>query len=321
MNFKEFFKSKFYQKSAQNMPKSENKKDTKQVLKEIRYFAEAVVVKFGMWIFSLMSAQTASDVAASIAKFVGKKIPVHKLAAKNLGKALPELTQTEKEKILDDMWDNLGRIVGEFVHIAECPVEKIENLIEMPEETHLNLQAIKASGKGGIIFGAHLGNWEIGPKVFLKYGLNVSTVYRPLNNPYVEKMTANLRGVELIGKSSGGSRKIVEVIKKGGFVIILADQKITEGEPVKFFHDDAITTTSIARIALKYDVALIPARAIRLGKNFKFRVEAEKALAIQRSDDLNSDVLSLTRSINHKLEEWIKQHPSQWFWVHNRWKK
>jgi KDO2-lipid IV(A) lauroyltransferase len=180
---------------------------------------------------------------------------------------------------------------------------------------------MKQGNKGGIIFGAHTGNWEIGPKIFVKHGLKVSTVYRPLNNPYVEKMTASLRGVELIEKGVSGSRKIVEVIKNGGFVIILADQKISEGEPVQFFHDEAITATSIAKIVLKYGVDLIPARAVRLGRNFKFFVEAEKPLAIQKTTDLNSDVLRLTRQINRKLEEWIKQYPSQWFWVHNRWKK
>jgi Kdo2-lipid IVA lauroyltransferase/acyltransferase len=130
-----------------------------------------------------------------------------------------------------------------------------------------------------------------------------------------------LRGVPMIEKTTAGSRKIIEVIKSGGFVIILADQKITEGERVKFFHDDAVTTTSIARIALKYDILLIPARVIRLGKLFKFRTELEKPLVIQKTTDINFDIISLTREINRKLESWITQYPAQWFWVHNRWKK
>ena len=83
----------------------------------------------------------------------------------------------------------------------------------------------------------------------------------------------------------------------------------------------AITTTSIARLALRYDIPLIPARSIRIGKEFRFRAEVEKPLAIKKSDDVNSDVLRLTREINLKLEEWVKEYPSQWFWVHNRWKK
>lgn len=299
-----------------------NLKDfVKSKIKTIRYLLEAFVVKFGLWIFGAMPAQTASDVAASIAKFVGKKIPVHNLAYKNLCRAMPELSESEKEKILDDMWDNLGRIVGEYPHIAKCPIDQIGKLITMSDETAKNIEDIKKSGKGGIIFSGHIGNWEVGPKVFLAKSLPVKTVYRPLNNPYVEKMTALIRGTELIEKSSSGNRKIIETIKAGEFVIIMADQKFSEGELVQFFHDMAVTATSMARIALKYDIPLIPARSIRIGKSFKFKVQLEKPLAIQKTGDINSDVLNLTREINIKLEEWIKEYPSQWFWVHNRWKR
>ncbi len=293
----------------------------KSLIKSLRYIIEFLIVKFGLWFFCVMKPQTASNVASQIAKFVGKKIAVHKLAYRNLSNAMPNLSEEEKEKILDDMWDNLGRIVGEYGHIAACSADEIESLVEISQESRDNMDVAKKSGKGGIIFGAHIGNWEVGPKFFIKNGMQVNTVYRPLNNPYVENLTAKMRGVELIGKSTSGSRKIIDVIRKGGFVIILADQKISEGEPVKFFHADAVTTTSIARIGLKYDVPLIPARSVRIGKNFKFRVEVEKPLAIQKTDDVNSDLLRLTRDINRKLEEWIIQYPAQWFWVHNRWKR
>ncbi len=293
----------------------------REKIKPLRYLLEFLIVKFGLWFFCAMKPQSASNMAAAISKFVGKKISVHKLAYKNLSNAMPNLSEAEKEKILDDMWDNLGRIVGEYGHIANCPTEEIESLIEMSQESRQNILRAKEAKKGGIIFGAHTGNWEVGPKVFMKNGLHVSTVYRPLNNPYVEKLTSALRGVELIGKSTKGSRQIIDVIRNGGFVIILADQKISEGEPVKFFHADAVTTTSIARIALKYDVPLIPARSIRLGKDFKFCIEVEKPLAIEKTDDVNFDLLQLTRRVNCKLEEWISQYPAQCFWVHNRWKR
>jgi Kdo2-lipid IVA lauroyltransferase/acyltransferase len=297
------------------------KNKVKKNIKLTRYLLEMIAVKAGLMIFCAMKPQKASDFASKIARFVGKKISVHNLANKNLSKALPKYTSSQREEILDNMWDNLGRIVGEFGHIAKCKTEEIDNLIEIDDETEANIEELKTSKKGGIIFGAHIGNWEVGPKVFIKRGLRVSTVYRPLNNPFVEKLTANLRGVDMIEKSVAGSRKIIEVIKNGGFVIILADQKISEGASVKFFHDDAITTTSIARMALKYDIPLIPARSIRIGKRFKFMVRVEKPLAIEKSGNVNSDIMQITRNINQKLEEWIEQYPSQWFWVHNRWKR
>ncbi len=293
----------------------------KKLIKTIRYLLEGCAVKLGLMFFGALDVKKAGDIAARVSKFVGKKLSVQRLAYDNLSKALPHLNQDEKEKILDDMWDNLGRIIGEFPHIAAYSAAEIENIIEISEETRANLDAMRDSGKGGIIFSGHIGNWEIGPKVLVSYGIKSSTVYRPLNNPFVEEMTAKLRDVDMIEKTASGGRKIIEVIKKGGFVIILADQKVSEGEKIKFFHDDAITTTSIARIILKYNVLLVPARVIRLGRDFKFKVELEKPVVIQKTTDINFDILLLTREINRKLEIWISEYPAQWFWVHNRWKK
>jgi Kdo2-lipid IVA lauroyltransferase/acyltransferase len=292
-----------------------------QNLKKIRYIAEAAIVKFGIWFFCSMRPKFASDAAATIAKFVGKKISVHKLAYKNLSNAMPYLSEKEKEKILDEMWDNLGRIVGEYPHIAKYSSDQISTLLEVSKESLQNIEDIKQGGKGGIIFSAHIGNWEVGPKFFSHNNLKIKTVYRPLNNPYVEKITAAMRGTDLIEKGRGGNRQIIDTIKNNGFVIILADQRASDGDLVQFFHDKAITTTSIARIALKYNVPLIPVRSIRIGKNFKFRIEVEKPLVFKKTNDLNFDLLKLTRDVNLKIEEWVKEYPSQWFWVHNRWKK
>jgi KDO2-lipid IV(A) lauroyltransferase len=293
----------------------------KRQLKQVRYLIEALIVKLGLLFFHSLTPKIAANFAAKIATFIGPKIAVHKLAYKNITNALPELNENRKKEILADMWDNLGRIIGEYPHIAYYKVEEIEEIVEFPEETIKNIEFIKNSKKGGIIFSGHIGNWEVGPKAFMKFGIIPHTVYRSLNNPYVEKMTATIRNQKMITKGTSGNRMIIDVIKNGGFIIIMADQKISEGEPVQFFHDKAITTTSIAKIALKYDVSLIPARSIRIGKDFKFIIDVEKPLEFDKTEDINKNVINLTLKINQKLESWIKEYPSQWFWVHNRWKK
>ncbi len=293
----------------------------KAKIKTIRYLLEALAVEFGLWFFRLLGLKNSSDIAAKISLFVGKKIAVHQLAYRNLSNALPNLSEMEKDEILNDMWDNLGRVVGEYPHVARLSAEELMKFVTASPQSLENIEAMKSNGKGGIIFSAHIGNWELGPKIFSNYDIKVGTVYRPLNNPYVEKMTASIRGTELISKSAKGNRRIIEIIKNGGYVVILADQKISEGELVPFFHDSAVTTTSIARIALKYDVPLIPARMIRTKKGFEFTVEVEKPLEIERADNINGDVFKLTLEINRKLESWIREYPAQWFWVHNRWKR
>jgi len=290
-------------------------------LNNLRYRLESFCVKFGLWFFAKLSFATASNLAGRIALFVGKKIKVNQLAKKNLALALPELDEKKRAKIIDEMWDNLGRIVGEFVHVCKKTPEEILEIVDIDSVSKINFLQLKEKNKGAIIFSAHIGNWEIGPKILLALGFKVNVVYRPLNNPYVEEMTAKIRAVNLIEKGNSGSRKIIEALKNNELVIILADQKISEGEKIKFFHDDAITTTSIARLALKYDVDLIPARVIRLNQKSKFFVEVEKPLVFKKTLNLNEDILALTLAINQNIENWIRSYPAQWFWVHNRWKK
>lgn len=292
-----------------------------QKLKKFRYLCESFVVGFGLWFFGLFSVKFSSNISAKIAKFVGKFIAVNKLALNNLTLAMPELDFNARKKIIEQMWENLGRIVGEFVYICKSTPQDLMKNVEITEDSLKNIEDLKNSNNGAIVFSGHIGNWELGPKTLIAKGLKINVVYRPLNNPLVEEMTAKIRGVNLIEKGVNGTRKIIEALKNKELVIILADQKVSEGEKIKFFNDEAITTTSIARLALKYDVPLVPARVVRLGNNFLFRVDIEKNLVFKKSNDLNCDITNLTLLINLKLEQWIKEYPSQWFWVHNRWKK
>ena len=296
---------------------------TNKFSKKIRYLFEALIARIGIFIFYHLPPATASNITSFLARVIGKRHSTTRLADKNISAALPNFSSKERKVIIDDMWDNLGRIVGEFPHICKLsPENLVEKYITMSDVSQQNIESLKlAPQKGGIIFSGHIGNWEVGPKVFINKGLNVSTVYRPLNNPYVEDFTSKMRQIKLIPKGSKGNRQIIEAIKNGEYVIILADQKISEGEKIKFFHGEAITTTSIARIAIKYNVPIIPARSIRVNREFKFIVEVESPLVFKNTMNLNEDVLRVSRLINEKLESWISQYPSQWFWVHNRWKK
>jgi KDO2-lipid IV(A) lauroyltransferase len=294
---------------------------TKNKIKKIRYFFEVQIVRLSLFLFKILGIKKAANFSGFLARFIGKKHKTNELARKNIKKSLPNLSDEEIEKILVKMWDNLGRIIGEFTHICAASPEELMKIVVADKKSQQNIKNIKENaaktGKGGIIFSGHIGNWEIGPKIFVANGINVKTVYRTLNNVAVDKMTSQIRGVEMIPKSSKGSKQIIEEIKKGNFIIIMADQKITGGIPVPFFGRNAKTTTSIAKLALKYSIPLIPARAIRINQESKFAVYVEEPILVQQNDDEKS----LTLKINQKLEEWISQYPAQWFWVHDRWKK
>jgi len=289
--------------------------------KKIRYAFEMPIVWFGIVFFRWLKIENASNLAGKIAIFVGKKISVNKLASNNLSKALPHLNDFQKNAVIEGMWDNLGRVIGEFPHICAMSAEEMSKHVEIDADSRKILDELIAKNQGGIIFSAHFGNWEIGPKMLINYGIKVKTFYRPLNNPLVEKMTSSLRGVEMIEKGSNGNRQLINALKNKEFIIIMADQKVSDGEPIKFFHDEAITTTSIAKIALKYNIPLVPGYIIRVNKQFKFLLKIEKPLEFNKINSFNFEATNLTLKINQIIEKWISENPEQWFWVHNRWKK
>jgi len=313
-------------------------KDSTPFFKKIRYRLEAPFVGFGMKFFRYFSVHKASDIASVIARFVGKKISVNKLAYKNLSSALPYLSLIKKREIIDGMWDNLGRVIGEFPHICTMRTEKIMEFAKFDKESEERVEKMKSLKNGGIIFSGHIGNWEIGPKMLIAKGFEINVVYRPLNNPLVESKTAALRGLKMIEKSQSGSRKIISALRRGEFVIILADQRTSDGSVLKFFNRNALTTTSIARLAIKHQVPIIPAYVLRIDRQFKFIGHIEEfievsdykqqdsslektQLHLERSDtELSKKVIEITKKINQRLENWIEENPSQWFWVHDRWK-
>ena len=287
--------------------------------KRIRYLLEYAISWLFFKLLSALPLKISAKFAAQLSLFIGPKLSVNKLAKNNLSSAMPNLKQGKIDQIIKDMWCNLGMIVGEFPHIGKIDPKNIGKYIKFSKESLKNLEQIKKLNQGGIIFSGHIGNWEIGPKSLISQGLKVKTLYRPLNNPYVEDLTAKASRVELIKKDSSGSREIINSVKNGEYVIILADQKTTEGIPVKFFHKEATTTTSIARIAQKYNIPIIPARVIRLNKEFKFEIEVGKPIKITENAK-NFDVIKYNAIINQTIEKWIKEYPEQWFWVHDRWK-
>ena len=294
----------------------------KTYLKNSRYILEAAVVKAGLILFRILGLEKSSNLGSFLARMVGKFVSVNKLAKRNLKQAMPNLDEEQVSDVLDGMWDNLGRVVGEFIHVCEFSDDDIDKFVKMDDETVKNIEYIKKNCNGGIIFSGHIGNWELGPKTLLKNGLNVKTVYRPLNNRLVDNMTSLARKTDLIAKGPQGNRDIVKEIKKGNYIIILVDQKITDGAPIKFFGRDAVTTLSIAKLAIKYDLPLIPARIIRKGKDFDFEVKVEKPIEFNaKNSTIGDSAINLMTKVNQKLESWIKEYPSQWFWVHNRWKK
>jgi KDO2-lipid IV(A) lauroyltransferase len=90
------------------------------------------------------------------------------------------------------------------------------------------------------------------------------------------------------------------------------------GLAIPFFGRDAMTGDAIARLALRYNCAILPANCERLD-GCRFRVTFEEPWYPEDTGDQGKDVRTTLFKINQTIEEWIRRKPGQWLWLHNRW--
>jgi KDO2-lipid IV(A) lauroyltransferase len=260
----------------------------------------------------------ASATSGALARWIGPRLGVSNRARRNLRAALPELSAARIEAIVRGMWDNLGRVAAEYPHLRHIRVFDPGSRVETRGIEHLD-RAL-AAGRRVILFGGHIGNWEIAGLAAAQYGLDIAQIYRAPNNPLIDRIVARLRGggSELIPKGTIASRRAVAALRRSGHVSLLADQKLNEGIAVPFFGRPAMTAPALALLALRFGCAILPARVERL-RGARFRLTLYPPLDMPRSGDRDGDVMTIMTAVNATLEAWISERPEQWFWVHSRW--
>lgn len=269
-------------------------------------------------VFGLLPLDWASAIGGALARAIGPRLGVSKRARLNLGRALPGLSKAEIVPIIAGMWDNLGRVAAEYPHLRRIRVFEPGGRVE----THgfENMDRAVAAGRRMIIFSGHIANWEIGMLAAVQYGADVAQIYRAANNPLIDRMIIRFRSIggELIPKGTVAARRAIAVLRRGAHLTMLADQKMNDGIPVPFFGRPAMTASALAVLALRFDCDVLPARVERLG-GAHFRLTVFPPLPLPRSGDHHADVAALMMRVNQTLEEWIRDRPEEWFWLHRRW--
>lgn len=260
----------------------------------------------------LLPRHTASALFGSIAEFIAPKMGMNKKAERHIHNAL-KTTPEQTSKIAGGMWNNLGRVMAEFPHLQKIA----ENDVIFKGAEHI--ERLRDDGQCGILFGAHLGNWEVIPHALLHhYNFKMHPVYRAPNNPLVDKRLHDYRSPDgrLVpySKSRQGMIGMVKALKNKEHLGLLIDQKYNEGVDAQFFGMTARTGTAFIELAQKYDCPMVPIRCIRDGD--KFIIEAFAPIPTKDRDIM--DVLNESHAV---LEGWIREYPDQWLWLHRRWRE
>jgi len=285
------------------------------MLKIINYFFQSIIIYLFFFIGRILGLSLSRKLFSKLFIFFGPLFKSKKIIDKNIDIFLNKNPSVDKKKIIENMWANYGKTFIEYIFLYHF--RKKKNLITVKGEENL-IQVIKKN-KQVIFISGHLANFELMSMEITKQNIPLATIYRPLNNfflnPFMEFLRRRYVCSNQIKKGIKGVRESIEYIKKKYCIALMIDQRISEGEKVIFFDRPALTTTLPAQLSTKFNLEIIPV-FIERDKNNKFKVEFQKAI---NPKDFK-DKLELTRELNICLEKMILRNPSQWIWTHNRWK-
>jgi KDO2-lipid IV(A) lauroyltransferase len=289
----------------------------KTIFAQLRYFFEYIAVLIFWYFFRLFSIDTSSYLGGKLALFIGALLPANKTAMRNLVKCFPTMEETERKVIIRKMWENLGRIIGELPHWHAMSDSEFTKRVSLafPDSSASVLSLLP----GNFCLSAHYGNWEIYCKLYQICNIDADFVYRPANNPFVDKIINQQRKfpkINLIKKGKSGVRQIIRALQEKRCVGMLIDQRTDDGIIVPFLGLAAKTTAAPANIALKYKRDIILSRVVRTN-GAHYRVDFFAPIKFNPQDTAEK----IMTKVNNYLEKWVREHPEQWFWVHNRWGK
>lgn len=275
-----------------------------------------------MGLFRIIGIDRASALAGGFARFLGPKLrSISKRAEDNLKLIFPEWEDEKIRKTVAKIWENLGRTAAEYAHLDKLRVvgERPRIICEGGEKV---IKVVQSHGRAVFVTG-HFANWEVTGITAHELQLRFGIIYRALNNPLIDAMIIKKRGAVMtrrqIPKGMVGARPLIDLIKDRYSIAILSDQKLNVGGiPVPFMGHMAMTSPAAARLAVRFDLPVIPISSERLGGAF-FRVMVQDPIAFEPQGDLHADVEALTIRINEALEREIRARPDQWLWLHRRW--
>ncbi|MFZ4761855.1 MAG: lysophospholipid acyltransferase family protein [Alphaproteobacteria bacterium] len=268
-------------------------------------------------IIGLLPLDVAGKICAVCLKYFGQIPLLQQRVKSNILRAFPNISAAECTQIANEMWENLGYVVAEYVHMEQLLQESHRFTFHGAE--HLE----NAREQGAIFFSGHFANWEIPPAIIQRHGLSVALVYRAPNNPYSHQWLLKARNhcTHLhIPKGKEGAKTIVKLLRDKKHVGMLIDQKMNDGIAVPFFGEKVMTAPAIAQLAMKYNIPLYPVSVQRLqGSHFDIIVHPPITLINEEGTDKEALIYNSMCQINGLIEGWIKEKPGQWLWLHRRW--
>lgn len=282
----------------------------------LEYWGFRAVVGF----IRALPLETASWLSGKSWRLICPFIRRHKRAMDAIGKAFPDQDEVWKRARILEMWENLGRVFAEGFHLDRIVAE---GRITIDDEEAVRT-AIGPRGQF-VASGVHLGNWETGAAIVPDMGGTACGIYQRIHNPLVEAYVRTMRAPLYLGglfaKQNEAGRKVMRAVQKGASLVTMGDLRDHGGPEIAFFGLPAPTNIFPALIARRYGLPLFAAMVARVpaeGRQVRFQIRMVP-VAVPNSSNALGDAEAATIALQRQFEEFIREYPGQWMWVHRRW--
>ena len=286
-------------------------------MKYIKYFIQFLFVILSFIIFKILGPNLSSKLSGKIFELIGPYFRSKKVVESNIKKAFPNINSLVLKKISRSMWKNYGKVFAEFMFMKDFRFGNLANRIEI--EGQEILDKIKSSNKQAIFISGHFSNFELMAMHLEKSNINLSTIYRPLNNIFLNGIMERIRIKYIcknqIKKGIGGLKKLIKLKKNKFSTALMIDQRVSEGILSNFFNQKALTTTIPAQLVKKFNIPIIPVSIKRI-EGLRYRIKINNPIYFSKDETIEN----ITDELNKILENMIIKNPEEWIWSHNRWK-
>ncbi len=285
------------------------------MIKSVKYLLQSLIIYIFFLIARIVGLKISRFIFSYIFLLIGPRIKSRKIVEKNLNFFSYKEKNINKKKIITEMWKNYGMTFVEYIFLKKFRKKSNHVSIKGIE----NLNEVTQNKKPVIFISGHFANFELMSMEITKKNIQLATIYRPLNNfflnPFMEYLRKKYICKNQIKKGIKGVRDAIQYIKNKHSIALMIDQRVSEGMKVNFFNKSALTTTLPAQLSIKFEIDIIPVYIERTRNN---------TFVLEFQDRLNpknySDKKVLTEKLNDVLEKMVIKNPYQWIWTHNRWK-
>jgi len=286
-------------------------------MKKIKYFFEFLIISSLFIIYKFLGLKISSHFSGKLFETFGPIFRSKNLIKTNIQRAIPKINSSKIKSITKDMWNNYGRTLSEYMFLKGFRNDQFRSNINITGKEIL--QKIKLERTPVIFVSGHFSNFELMAMEIEKSGVNLSAIYRPLNNIFLNILMERIRKKYIcknqIKKGTSGVRELLRLYKKGYSIALMIDQRVSQGIKSKFFNQEAFTTTIPAQFIKKFNCKVVPI-SIKRHNSVNFNIKVEKPIEFSK----NSSTEKITRELNIWLEKTILKNPGQWIWSHDRWK-